>query len=97
MGWGKKFTTAARITIIWYYAARIPDNQTTYRSGKRHNYPSDGATLSRIGAAIAILNDSTRYQAEPGNADPEALPRLSPARQSKSDIDSQAFRLGTSY
>jgi hypothetical protein len=25
---------------------------------------------------IAILNDSTRYQAEPGNADPEALPRL---------------------
>jgi hypothetical protein len=25
---------------------------------------------------IAILNDSTRYQALPGNADPEALPRL---------------------
>jgi hypothetical protein len=25
---------------------------------------------------IAILNDSTRYQAEPGNAVPEALPRL---------------------
>ena len=25
---------------------------------------------------IAILNDSTRYQEEPGNADPEALPRL---------------------
>ena len=25
---------------------------------------------------IAILNDSTRYQAEPGNAYPEALPRL---------------------
>jgi hypothetical protein len=33
--------------------ARIPDNQTTYRSGKRHNYPSDGATLSRFGAAIS--------------------------------------------
>jgi hypothetical protein len=33
-------------------------------------------------AYIAILNDSTRYQAEPGNAEPEALPRLSPARQS---------------
>ncbi len=31
---------------------------------------------------IAILNDSTRYQAEPGNADPEALPRFSQARQS---------------
>ena len=31
---------------------------------------------------IAILNDSTRYQALPGNADPEALPRFSQARQS---------------
>jgi hypothetical protein len=39
---------------------------------------------------IAILNDSTRYQAEPGNADPEEEPRLYQARQSKSDIDSQA-------
>jgi len=32
--------------------------------------------------SIATLNDSTRYQALPGNADPEALPRLSQARQS---------------
>ena len=31
---------------------------------------------------IAILNDSTRYQAEPGNADPEALPRFSRGRAS---------------
>jgi len=31
---------------------------------------------------IAILNDSTCYQAEPGNADPEALPTCSQARQS---------------
>ena len=29
---------------------------------------------------IAILNDSTRYQALPGNADPEALPRFSRGR-----------------
>ena len=28
------------------------------------------------GFAIAILNDSTRYQSEPGNADPEEEPRL---------------------
>jgi len=28
---------------------------------------------------IAILNDSTRYQEEPGNADPEEEPRLSQA------------------
>ena len=38
------------------------------------------STLNRYKAVknadIAILNDSTRYQAEPGNADPEALPRL---------------------
>jgi len=31
---------------------------------------------------IAILNDYTRYQAEPGNAYPEALPPLSQPRQS---------------
>ena len=31
---------------------------------------------------IAILNDSTRYQALPGNADPEALPRFSRGRAS---------------
>jgi hypothetical protein len=31
---------------------------------------------------IAILNDYTRYQAEPGNAYPEALPPYSGPRQS---------------
>jgi hypothetical protein len=38
------------------------------------NIESKKSKLSR--KPIAILNDSTRYQAEPGNADPEALPRL---------------------
>ncbi len=31
----------------------------------------------------------TRYQEEPGNADPEALPPFSQARQSLADIGSQ--------
>jgi len=38
------------------------------------NIESKKSKLSR--KPIAILNDSTRYQAEPGNADPEALTRL---------------------
>ncbi len=40
--------------------------------------------------SIAILNDYTRYQAEPGNADSEALPPFSQARLFKSDIGCQA-------
>jgi hypothetical protein len=40
---------------------------------------------------IAILNDYTRYQEEPGNAYPEEEPPLSGPRQSKSDIGSQAL------
>ena len=39
---------------------------------------------------IAILNDYTRYQEDPGNADSEALPTFSQARQSLAYIGSQA-------
>jgi hypothetical protein len=38
--------------------------------------------VENIMASIAILNDSTRYQAEPGNADPEEEPRFSRGRAS---------------
>jgi IS1 family transposase len=45
-------------------------------------YRQCGVCYTDFWQSIAILNDSTRYQAEPGNADPEALPRCSQARQS---------------
>jgi hypothetical protein len=38
--------------------------------------------IRQVVGRIAILNDYTRYQEEPGNAYPEALPRLSQPRQS---------------
>ncbi len=40
------------------------------------------SNLLTVAVYIAILNDSTRYQALPGNADPEALPRFSRGRAS---------------
>ena len=41
------------------------------------------------GLRLRDVDVYTRYQAEPGNADPEALPPFSQPRQSKSDIGSQ--------
>jgi hypothetical protein len=43
---------------------------------------NDFSQLSTLPSAIAMLNDYTRYQAEPGNADADEEPPFSQPRQS---------------